>query len=75
MPKEEVFRKFKKGTLKSGSGHKVTDRDQAIAIALSYDRKKSSKSGEKDPKRRAAVSAALASKSTSGRRKTAFDKL
>lgn len=36
MPKEEVFRKFKAGTLRSGSGDKVKSRKQAIAIALSY---------------------------------------
>lgn len=30
-----VMRKFKEGNLKSGSGHKVTDRKQALAIALS----------------------------------------
>ncbi len=29
------MREFKRGTLKSGSGAKVTDRDQAIAIGLS----------------------------------------
>jgi len=35
-PKEaKVMREFKKGTLKSGSGAKVTSRKQAIAIALS----------------------------------------
>lgn len=36
MPAEEIFRKFKEGTLKSGSGKKVTNQKQAIAIALSY---------------------------------------
>jgi hypothetical protein len=30
-----VMREFKHGTLHSGSGHLVKDRDQAIAIALS----------------------------------------
>lgn len=30
-----VMRKFKEGNLKSGSGHKVADRKQALAIALS----------------------------------------
>jgi len=30
-----VMSEFKHGTLKSGSGHKVEDRDQAIAIAMS----------------------------------------
>lgn len=32
---EKVMHEFKMGTLKSSSGDKVTDRDQAIAIALS----------------------------------------
>ena len=36
---------FKEGTLKSGSGDKVTDRKQAIAIMLSEKRK--GESGEK----------------------------
>ena len=31
----KVMREFKSGTLKSGSGKKVTSRKQAIAIALS----------------------------------------
>ena len=31
----KVMHEFKHGRLYSGSGHKVTDRDQAIAIALS----------------------------------------
>jgi len=36
MPREEIFRKFKKGTLRSGSGKKVKSRKQAIAIAMKY---------------------------------------
>lgn len=32
---EKVMQEYKTGTLKSGSGHKVTERKQAIAIALS----------------------------------------
>lgn len=32
---EEEMHRFKHGDLKSGSGHKVTDRKQAVAIALS----------------------------------------
>lgn len=31
----KVMREYKRGTLKSSSGDKVTSRDQAIAIALS----------------------------------------
>jgi len=32
---EKVMGEFKRGDLKSGSGAKVKDRDQAVAIALS----------------------------------------
>ena len=40
---ESTMRRRKKGTLKSGSGRKVTSRKQAIAIALSEARKKGAK--------------------------------
>jgi hypothetical protein len=36
MPREEIFKKFKAGTLKSGSGSKVTNKKQAVAIAMKY---------------------------------------
>jgi len=36
----KVMGEFKRGTLHSGSGQRVTDRKQAIAIALSEARKK-----------------------------------
>jgi hypothetical protein len=36
MPADEIMSKFKSGTLRSGSGHEVTDREQAKAIAASY---------------------------------------
>ena len=42
----KVMREKKHGTLKSGSGHKVKSRKQAVAIALSEARK----SGAKIPK-------------------------
>jgi hypothetical protein len=38
MPYDEVLHKFKKRELRSGSGQKVTDRKQAIAIMLSEKR-------------------------------------
>jgi uncharacterized protein DUF6496 len=38
-----AMRRKKKGTLKSGSGRKVTSRKQAIAIGLSEARKKGAK--------------------------------
>ena len=47
MPKknkvEKVMEEFKDGTLKSGSGQKVTSRKQAIAIGLSEARKAGAK--------------------------------
>ncbi len=36
---EEAMHEMKQGTLRSGSGQKVKDRDQAIAIGLSQARK------------------------------------
>lgn len=38
MPYDEVMHKFKAGSLKSGSGHSVESRKQAIAIMLSEKR-------------------------------------
>ena len=58
---KSAMRRKKKGTLKSGSGRKVTSRKQAIAIGLSEAREK----GAKVPARR---SAARKSRKTSGRR-------
>jgi hypothetical protein len=40
---ERTISRRKKGTLKSGSGKKVTSRKQAIAIGLSEARKKGAK--------------------------------
>ena len=37
---EKVMGEYKRGTLKSGSGKKVTSRKQAIAIGMSEQRKK-----------------------------------
>ncbi len=46
---EKVMHEKKEGTLKSGSGKKVTSRKQAIAIGLSEARK----AGAKVPKKKA----------------------
>ena len=46
---EGAMRKRKKGTLKSGSGKKVTSKKQAVAIGLSEARKK----GKKVPRKKA----------------------
>ncbi len=40
---EDVMHEFKEGELRSGSGHKVKKRKQAIAIALSEARSKGAK--------------------------------
>jgi hypothetical protein len=45
---EKVMKEHKQGSLKSGSGRKVTSRKQAVAIALSEARK----SGAKIPKKK-----------------------
>jgi hypothetical protein len=55
--KSAMHRK-KKGTLKSGSGRKVTSRKQAIAIGLSEARKK----GAKVPRRKTSRKSAGAKK-------------
>lgn len=39
MPASEIMRKFHAGTLKTGSGKKVTSLRQAKAIAANYERK------------------------------------
>lgn len=44
---KSAMHKKKKGTLKTGSGKKVTSRKQAIAIGLSKARKKGSKTPAK----------------------------
>lgn len=47
---ESAMRRRKKGTLRSGSGQKVTSRSQAVAIGLSEAREK----GAKVPSRKGA---------------------
>jgi Family of unknown function (DUF6496) len=49
---EKVMHEYKEGTLKSGSGGKITDRKQAVAVALSEARK----SGARIPKKKSAAS-------------------
>lgn len=50
---EETMRERKQGTLKSGSGKKVTSKKQAIAIGLSEARK----AGGKVPKKKSSAKA------------------
>jgi hypothetical protein len=56
----KVMKEKKQGTLKSGSGKKVTSRKQAVAIALSEARK----SGAKIPKKKAKGAAKKKTKSS-----------
>lgn len=44
----EVMKEFKKGKLKSNSGDKVTNRNQAVAIGLSEARESGAKVPKKD---------------------------
>jgi len=48
---ESAMKRRKKGTLKSGSGRRVTSRKQAIAIGLSEARKKGAKVPRKTARR------------------------
>lgn len=66
---EKVMHEKKKGTLKSGSGKKVTSRKQAIAIGLSEARKE----GAKVPKKKTATKKKAAKKSPA-KKKTATKK-
>lgn len=50
---KKVMHERKKGTLRSGSGRKVTSRKQAIAIGLSEARKKGAKVPKKAAKKKA----------------------
>lgn len=65
----KVMREEKAGTLKSGSGAKVTNPKQAIAIALSEARKE----GKKVPPKKKAASKKSATKKTASK-KTASKK-
>jgi len=49
---EKVMHEYKEGTLKSGSGGKVTSRKQAVAVALSEARE----AGARIPKKKSAAS-------------------
>jgi hypothetical protein len=48
----KVMREKKHGTLKSGSGHKVKSKKQAVAIALSEARKSGAKIPKKSKKKK-----------------------
>ena len=61
---KRAMTKRKRGTLKSGSGKKVTSRKQAIAIGLSEARK----AGARVPKKKAASKKSSSKKSASRKR-------
>ena len=63
---EETMRERKKGTLRSGSGKKVTSRKQAIAIGLSQARKR----GLKVPAKKSAAKRTGRKKTAGASRKT-----
>lgn len=68
---ERAMRERKRGTLKSGSGRKVTSRKQAIAIGLSEARQ----SGAKVPSRKASKSSRkTSSRKTSSRKSSSSRK-
>ena len=52
---KKVMEERKKGTLKSGSGKKVTSKKQAIAIGLSQARKAGAKVPKRPPARKASA--------------------
>ena len=70
---ESAMRRRKKGTLKSGSGRKVTSRKQAIAIGLSEAREKGAKVPRKKTGRKSAAKKSgrkTTRKKTSSRKKS-----
>ena len=69
---ESTMRRRKKGTLKSGSGRKVTSRKQAIAIGLSEARSKGAKVPSRKGSRKKTARKTAARKTTT--RKTAARK-
>lgn len=72
---EKVMHEKKKGTLRSGSGKKVTSRKQAIAIGLSEARKEGAKvPAKKKAAKKKAAPKKKAAKKSSGRKKAAKKK-
>jgi hypothetical protein len=66
---ESAMRRKKKGTLKSGSGRKVTSRKQAIAIGLSEAREKGGKVPPRKGSRKTARKTARKTRRTGGAKK------
>lgn len=65
---KRAMHKKKSGTLKSGSGRKVTSRKQAIAIGLSEARKKGAKVPKKGAKKTGRKAAKKTAKKTGRKR-------
>jgi hypothetical protein len=70
----EEMHEMKKGKLKSGSGKKVTDPKQAIAIGLSEARKEGKKVPEKPAGKKAAAKKSAGTKKTAAKKSTATKK-
>jgi len=68
---KSAMRRRKRGTLKSGSGRKVTSRKQAIAIGLNEAREKGAKVPSRKRARKRAGGKRTARKRSSSRRATA----
>ena len=66
---ESAMRRKKKGTLKSGSGRKVTSRKQAIAIGLSEAREKGGKVPARKGSRKSSRKTARKTRRTGGAKK------
>lgn len=62
---EKVMHEKKAGTLRSGSGKKVTSRKQAIAIGLSEARKEGAKVPKKAATKKSATKKSTSKKATS----------
>jgi hypothetical protein len=67
---ESAVRREKKGTLKSGSGRKVTSRKQAIAIGLSEAREKGAKVPPRKGAKKSTRTSAKKSAKTSTKKST-----
>lgn len=66
---KSAMHRRKKGTLKSGSGRKVTSRKQAIAIGLSEAREKGAKVPRKGSRKSSRKSSRSSSRSSSSKKR------
>jgi len=68
---EKVMHEFKEGKLKSGSGGKVKNRKQAIAIGLSEAREEGAKVPRKKPASKSSSTAKKTTKTSATKKKSA----